>query len=286
MLLGTGLRCRCALSLPRPQPSRAAHSATTADPYAKLEAAWLRYAGPDAISRLHGLVTPRSVLTVGGSQLIGKSTLAGRLAAALSGEMQSAGRLFRNEAARRGISVPELSRSAMNNPQIDGTYTHTHQPVSHTVRSTHSTRPSNVVLLAPVAIEYSLACLIAGGLSSSTGPLVLEGRQPAVMARYVRDRLGKVSSSTIHYPRCTRITVILAKLTSVACCDCEQSECKSVYVTCSVREQALRFIEREAGKRYAVEAGASIPQRHFASLSEVEPYVKQLVSGMRYTVLQ
>jgi len=119
-LLGNGWRCRFRRRPPFPSPpSRAAHSAT-ADPYAKLEAAWLRYVGPDAISRLRSLVNHHSVLTVGGHQLIGKSTLAGRLAVVLGGEMRSAGRLFRDEAARRGITVPELSRRAMDDPHIDG----------------------------------------------------------------------------------------------------------------------------------------------------------------------
>ena len=107
------------LTPPQPHPSRAAH-ASSSDPYTQLEAAWLRYVGQDAISRLRSLVTPHRVLTVSGDQLIGKSTLAARLASALGGDKRSAGQLFRDEAARREISVPELSRRAMDNPTIDG----------------------------------------------------------------------------------------------------------------------------------------------------------------------
>ena len=50
-----------------------------------------------------------------------------------------------------------------------------------------------------------------------------------------------------------------------------------MYVTCSVRERALRFIEREAGAQYVELARAGIPQRPFASLREVEPHIEQLV---------
>jgi len=53
-----------------------------------------------------------------------------------------------------------------------------------------------------------------------------------------------------------------------------------VYVTCSVREQALRFIEREAGTQYIEEARAGIPPHDFKSLGEIEPYVKELVSNI------
>ena len=137
-----------------------------------------------------------------------------------------------------------------------------------------------VLCCGSVSIEYSLASLIAHGLPSSSGPLVIEGRQPAVVARYVRDRLGKVTLHHITAQSCPASVYpvpFMAHGLSLAA-SCEQSECASVYVTCSVREQALRFIEREAGKQYAEEANASIPQRTFTSLSEVEPFVKQLVS--------
>ena len=112
-------------------PSRLAHSTGDAtDPYQKLEAAWLRYVGPEAISRLRSLVSHRAVITVGGHQLIGKSTLAARLSTALGGEMRSAGRMFRDEAARRGLTVAELSRNAIDSPQIDGHYTYTARHVA------------------------------------------------------------------------------------------------------------------------------------------------------------
>ena len=91
-----------------------------ADPYHKLEAAWAQHVGSDAVSRLRSLVARRVVITVGGDQLIGKSTLAARLASALGGECRSAGAMFREEAAHRGVTVAELSRQAMDSPEIDG----------------------------------------------------------------------------------------------------------------------------------------------------------------------
>ena len=61
-------------------------------------------------------------------------------------------------------------------------------------------------LARSVGIEYSLACLIASGLPTSSGPLVIEGRQPAVIARYARHRLGKVSCGYTLPPNCCMLS--------------------------------------------------------------------------------
>jgi hypothetical protein len=82
-------------------------------------------------------------------------------------------------------------------------------------------------LQSTVGIEFELCKLILSG--GTSGPLVVEGRQPGVMEAYCRSRLGRGASFNLR-------------------------------LTCSVREQALRFIEREVR-----EADAAHPRTQWAS---------------------
>jgi cytidylate kinase len=95
-------------------------------------------------------------------------------------------------------------------------------------------------------IDYTLASLTASG-SCSGVPLILEGRQPAVIASYCRSRLNK-------------------------------SNLIRLYLTCSLRQQALRFIEREAGLHQAQQADQLLPHHPFSSLNDLVPYIQQFVS--------
>jgi len=198
-------------------PVRAAVMKTSAQvvprqAFASLEQQFQTRIGPDAITRLASQINNRSVITVGGDQLTGKSTLAKRLAKTLGGQHQSAGTIFRAEAKRRNISLPELSRLALDDPGID------------------------------VGIDYELCSMVAQGCEE--GPLVIEGRQPAVMATYMK-LLGKES-------------------------------CFRLYLTCSFREQALRFLEREIGAVEFQLACQSLPQRNYTSLAEVSEELAKL----------
>lgn len=167
-----------------------------------------RYIGVESVNTLREMVTPNLVITVGGDQLTGKSTVSGRLAKHFNGEAMAAGSIFRAEAKRRGIPVAELSRVALDNPAID------------------------------VGIEYKLAELIATGISSAVGPLFIEGRQAGVMATYARTRLNKTN-------------------------------CIRLYLGCTIREQGLRFLEREVSVDVFREASTRLGPGPYQSLQHV-----------------
>jgi cytidylate kinase len=194
-----------ALSTIPPGSSSHTDSSSSSSPYSLLESRFHSFISPVSLLTLHDFVTLNPVLTLGGDQLTGKSTLAKRLntllnptAGLLSSSshsppvtLHSAGSLFRSTARELGISVAELSRRSLTNPSID------------------------------VNIEYSMLKLICQGnsehsiLSSSQSLFtIIEGRQPAVMATYAQRRLGK-------------------------------KNCIRVYLRCSVKEQAIRFLDRE-----------------------------------------
>jgi cytidylate kinase len=152
-------------------------------PFQRLEAAFRRVIGTDALERLRSRVTPAPVIAVGGHQLTGKSTLSRRLAERAGGSHASAGALFRDIARAKGLTVAQLSRMALADERID------------------------------IGIDYRLCEQVADGLAPRR-PLVIEGRQPGIMALYMREVHGKKNSV-------------------------------SIFLKCSHREQTLRFVERE-----------------------------------------
>lgn len=94
-----------------------------------------------------------------------------------------------------------------------------------------------------VRIEYSLAVLIASGLASNR--LWVEGRQPAVIGRYIQSLTDK---KNLH----------------------------SIYLSCSIREQAVRFIEREISHAAGLIASEKLPHREYKSLSDIADDVSRL----------
>jgi len=78
-----------------------------------------------------------------------------------------------------------------------------------------------------VGIEFSLCQLILRG-NADGHPLVIEGRQPVVMENFLRARFGRGAAVRLR-------------------------------LTCSVREQAMRFIEREAGPEVLAFAQKALP---------------------------
>ena len=233
----------------------------------------------------------RSVVVIAGDQFTGKSTASSSLADALGGEVISgqlshsppsssedhrlstlsltgaavallcavpreAGSVFRARATRMGISVPELSRRAGADPSIDG---------QESAIPLHCLRALPVPLaleltpcICPSArsahIDYALATLAASGLASGK-PLVMEGRQTAVMASYVR--------STLHKPSIRRF-----------------------YLHCSRYQQVLRFIEREAGGlQLAQEVQRLLPPNPGCrTMADYSTLIETLVSEQTHTL--
>jgi hypothetical protein len=90
--------------------------------FSRLEQQFSKVIARDAVSVLkQSIRSGGTVLAVGGNQLTGKSTLAERLAHRFGGKSVSCGSTFRQEAARRNVSVAELSKMALNDPSIDAT---------------------------------------------------------------------------------------------------------------------------------------------------------------------
>ncbi len=123
---------------------------------------------------------------------------------------------------------------------------------------------AGVVLCCAVNIEKMVCDLIAHGRDGSESgaaaptasgagsggsdmPLIIEGRQPAVMATYMTRVLRKTRTLRI-------------------------------YLSCCVREQALRFICREGGGTEAANKLRSLlPDKHYTSLSAVHADISKLV---------
>lgn len=80
--------------------------------FQQLERQFVKHVGPNSVKNLTSSVRTNPVLTIGGDQLTGKSTLGKSLAKHFGGEYTSAGEIFRTEASNRGISVAQLSRDA------------------------------------------------------------------------------------------------------------------------------------------------------------------------------
>ena len=167
----------------------------------------------------------------------------------------SAGSVFRARAARMGLSVPELSRRAGADPSIDGQQTamRTPPPADADLYAAAFSSPPASAPLSSADIDYALATLAASGLTDGK-PLVMEGRQTAVMGSYVR--------STLHKPSIRRF-----------------------YLHCSVHQQMLRFIEREAGGLQLAQEVQRLlpPNSEYTTMAEYSPLVQRLVSRQAHT---
>jgi cytidylate kinase len=181
--------------------------------YAKLERQFIRVFGKKAVERLHGeLVVKTPVVCIGGDQLTGKSSLAKSLASSFQPSVyKSMGTLFRGEAKRLGITLGEMSASA--DPDVD------------------------------VRIDYELSRMVAQGEPEPATLLILEGRQPAVMLKYV-----KASNEERIQPA---------------------EKGFSIYLACNVREQAIRFINREIGHEQAALVDAKLSAGPFTHVEDV-----------------
>ncbi len=89
------------------------------DPLKGIERTFTTHIGPDAVKRLMATITPLPVILIAGDQLTGKSTQARTLAGHFNGVYRSVGELFREAAARRGISIAEQARRLLTERGLD-----------------------------------------------------------------------------------------------------------------------------------------------------------------------
>jgi len=124
-----------------------------------IEKAFKEYIGSDSITNLRENITDKPMILIAGDQLTGKSTQAKNLAEHYRGTFYSVGNLFREVAAKKGITVAEQAKLLLTERGID------------------------------VEIDYK-TCEMISGKSIETNLGVIEGRQPAYMGSFMQE-LGK-----------------------------------------------------------------------------------------------
>ena len=129
--------------------------------------AFKEYISPDSINKLREKITDKPMILIAGDQLTGKSTQAKNLAEYYRGTFYSVGNLFREVAAKRGITVAEQAKLLLTERGID------------------------------VEIDYK-TCEMISGNSIDTNLGVIEGRQPAYMGSFMQE-LGKRNLIRIYF---------------------------------------------------------------------------------------
>ena len=132
-----------------------------------IETAFKKYIGLDSIDKLRNSINQKPMILIAGDQLTGKSTQAKNLANYFSGTFHSVGNLFREVAAKRGITVAEQAKLLLTERGID------------------------------VEIDYK-TCEMISGEDISTNLGVIEGRQPAYMGSFMQN-LGKKNIVRIYF---------------------------------------------------------------------------------------
>ena len=132
-----------------------------------IEKAFKEYISSDSINKLREKITNKPMILIAGDQLTGKSTQAKNLAEYYRGTFYSVGNLFREVAAKRGITVAEQAKLLLTERGID------------------------------VEIDYK-TCEMISGDSITTNLGVIEGRQPAYMGSFMQE-LGKRNLVRIYF---------------------------------------------------------------------------------------
>ena len=132
-----------------------------------IDTAFKKYIGPESVDKLKNSINKKPMILIAGDQLTGKSTQAKNLANNFNGTFHSVGNLFREVAARRGISVAEQAKLLLTERGID------------------------------VEIDYK-TCEMISGKNISTTIGVIEGRQPAYMGSFMQS-LGKKNIVRIYF---------------------------------------------------------------------------------------
>lgn len=174
--------------------------------FEQIRTAFLHGRGKDAIDHIIENAQRSNVgcvLTIGGDQLTGKSSLAKEIAAStlLSSRVDiyrgicrlSTGETMRALAAEEGISIGHLSRRLANSEDR----------------------------MVDILLDYKTCEALSGGKKGDEALLVVEGRQPAVMATFCQSLLREEGMESL-FPPTFR-----------------------VYLKCSPVEQAYRFFCRE-----------------------------------------
>ena len=132
-----------------------------------IENAFKKYIGSDSVKKLRHSINQKPMILIAGDQLTGKSTQAKNLAENFNGTFHSVGNLFREVAAKRGISVAEQAKLLLTERGID------------------------------VEIDYK-TCEMISGKDIDTEIGVIEGRQPAYMGSFMQE-LGKTNIVRIYF---------------------------------------------------------------------------------------
>ena len=132
-----------------------------------IDAAFKKYIGPNSVNKLKNSINHKPMILIAGDQLTGKSTQAKNLANYFNGTFHSVGNLFREVAAKRGISVAEQAKLLLTERGKD------------------------------VEIDYK-TCEMISGKNISTNLGVIEGRQPAYMGSFMQN-LGKSNIIRIYF---------------------------------------------------------------------------------------
>ena len=205
----------------------------------KLEHTFIRSLGPSAITDLHSnFKSNRLLITIAGDQLTGKSSLSNALK--LSPEIQTAangrihqrstGQTMRELAAEKNVSIGELSNIL--------------------AKDTNNNQDGGIV---DINLDYRTIKLILGEKEEDTDQtspsslLILEGRQPAVMATYCTERI----------PSHTQLPF-------------------RVYLKCSVYEQAIRYIDREISASARIEVEKYLPPGDNKMYPTMEKVLEQI----------
>ena len=187
----------------------------------QLERTFLRSIGKqslESLATIPTLMTQRFLITVGGDQLTGKSTLSrdlvdtSQVQSIVSGSIaqRSTGQTMRDLAADKGVDIGELS----------------HLLASNTNKDDNDEGSTSIV---DINLDYKTCQIIMGKHERDASMLILEGRQPAVMASYCTEQL---SVNQLPF---------------------------RVYLKCSVREQALRYVSREVSETARQEVEKYLP---------------------------
>ncbi len=81
--------------------------------------AFKKYIGKNSVKKLQESINQKPMILIAGDQLTGKSTQAKNLAEAFNGTFHSVGNLFREVAAKRGITVAEQAKLLLTERGID-----------------------------------------------------------------------------------------------------------------------------------------------------------------------
>ncbi|EGG18973.1 hypothetical protein DFA_02216 [Cavenderia fasciculata] len=224
--------------------------------FQKLTNAFKNYYGEDAIKRLllNSNNSNKPIILIGGHQLTGKSTMAKKISQHFQdGCFYSVGSMFRDLATSLNISVAEQSRLLREIEEYHK------QPNNNNSILSGQRIKNNPLFNIKVDLELDYrTCQIIQGVESTTPTTtphskysVIEGRQPALLGCFIQSLTNNNNNNNDAN---------------------HNNQMIKVYVKCSAREKALRYLEREVGKGASILADSVLPKEkdlerddHFSS---------------------